>query len=159
GAADEREKALAVINTNRAREDPPRGKIELQPIPVAYLGVWDTVLALGRRFASKSDSMAGGRGSFYTGDRPAPRVARAGQGLAGDEHRWDFRPEIWQGCLPTQKMKQRWFTGVQSNVGGGYGRDGLANIALGWIVEGAIEVFLKPYLDPKRPYGSLYNSS
>ena len=90
----------------------------------------------------------------------------ARQALAVDEHRYDFRPEIWKSCLQGQQMEQRWFPGVHSNIGGGYGRDGLANLALGWIVEGAeggeLELdcdYLKYFLDKRRPYGSLYNSS
>ena len=62
---------------------------------------------------------------------------RARQALAVDEARFDFRPELWVEKHPHQTIEQRWFAGVHSNVGGGYRYDGLANIALKWIVEGA----------------------
>jgi uncharacterized protein (DUF2235 family) len=160
---------LAKINTKRGQE-----KVPLQPlqpfhaIPVKYLGVWDTVLALGSRFEATPDSTTGAERSFYTGATPARCVERARQALAVDEHRYDFRPEIWKSCLSTQTMEQRWFVGVHSNIGGGYGYDALANVTLGWMLQGAREagltfdeIYLQNYLAPNRggPWGSLYVSS
>jgi uncharacterized protein (DUF2235 family) len=168
GDTNERVKAFDVINANRAKEHPPRGPLNLQPVRVRYLGVWDTVLALGSRFKKETYSITGGHRSFYTGATPAACVNRARQALAVDEHRYDFRPEVWEGCLPNQKMEQRWFCGVHSNVGGGYGRDALANLTLRWILEGAHEEkldlkddYLAYFFDDGRcgSFGSLYNSS
>ena len=34
-------------------------------------------------------------------------------------------------------LEQRWFAGVHSNVGGGYPDEGLADLALKWIIEKA----------------------
>src|SRR5262249_33113740 len=69
---------------------------------------------------------------------PAACVERARQALAIDEHRFDFRPEVWTGAQSGQTMEQRWFAGVHSNIGGGYLHDGLANVTFHWILEGAI---------------------
>jgi hypothetical protein len=70
-------------------------------------------------------------------------VASARQALAVDEKRWDFRPEVWSEMREGQTMEQRWFAGVHSNIGGGLKTDGLANIALRWIVDGAVNAGLK----------------
>src|SRR5204862_1916067 len=74
------------------------------------------------------------------------------------------RPEVWQAKRDNQRMEQRWFAGVHSNIGGGYGNDGLANIAFHWMLAGAREQGLE--IDPAyvaffRPFvrHSLYDSS
>ena len=157
---------LANINADRAKEKTPKPPLDpFRPVRVKYLGVWDTVLALGSRFEASPDSTSVAARSFYTGSMPATCVVRARQALAVDEKRWDFRPEIWKGCLPHQTMQQRFFIGVHSNAGGGYGRDGLANIALDWILKGAREAelqfdedYLKPFLQHLFAGASLYES-
>lgn len=112
-------------------------KIQIRPVIVKFLGVWDTVLALGSRFESTGETTSTAGRSFYAGKVPARCVMHARQALAIDERRYDFRPEIWHGPGTTESMEQRWFAGVHSNVGGAYGNDGLANIPLRWIVEEA----------------------
>jgi uncharacterized protein (DUF2235 family) len=117
-------------------------KDALQPfeeVPVTYLGVWDTVMALGSRFAATGKDTSEPGSTFYAGDAPSVYVRHARQALAIDEHRYDFRPEIWTHAHPNQDMEQRWFAGVHSNIGGGYMHDGLANIAFRWILDGATD--------------------
>jgi hypothetical protein len=57
------------------------------------------------------------------------------QALAIDEQRKPFAPAIWQqqpGAVG-QVLEQVWFSGVHSNVGGGYTETGLSDITLqGW---------------------------
>ncbi len=140
------DKVLADINDKRAKEKnragEPRPKPPLKPfqkIDVRYLGVWDTVMALGARFQAKGASTSSPSKSFYVDREPARCVRHARQALAIDEARYDFRPEIWTGCAADQTLDQRWFAGVHSNVGGGYDDDGLANITFQWILKGAME--------------------
>jgi uncharacterized protein (DUF2235 family) len=135
----------------------------LQPITVEYLGVWDTVMALGSRFKATGGSTTEVSKSFYLDKQPARCVKHARQALAVDEARFDFRPEIWTGARPEQSLEQRWFPGVHSNVGGGYVHDGLANLAFHWILRGAEEHGL--VVDPQfvrfysgYPYDRLYRS-
>jgi len=72
---------------------------------------------------------------FHVGATPPRCVRHARQGLAIDEVRYDFRPEIWLcPADDSQTLEQRWFAGVHSNVGGGYVDDGLANLALQWML-------------------------
>ncbi len=153
---------LAAENAKRADE----GRAPLSPfnhVPVNYLGVWDTVMALGSRFEATGVKNATGSRSFYVDFQPAKDVQSTRQALAIDERRNDFRPEIWRSARPGQKMLQRWFPGVHSNVGGGYRHDGLANGAMRWLVDGAEESGLAldvSFLRFYRPYpqDTLYNS-
>lgn len=131
--------ALEEINARRRQERrplPPLGPF--RKIDVAFLGVWDTVMALGSRFRARGTSTSPVSHSFYVDDVPARCVRNARQALAIDEARFDFRPEIWMDCAEGQTLRQRWFAGVHSNVGGGYVDDGLANIAFHWILEEAV---------------------
>ncbi len=103
------------------------------PVEVTFLGVWDTVMALGSRFRADEKTSVEEK-SFHVGTHPAPCVRHARQALAIDEQRADFLPEIWQGAADGQTLEQRWFAGAHANVGGSYGNDGMANCALRWIV-------------------------
>jgi uncharacterized protein (DUF2235 family) len=167
GSAGERQNLLAQINADREREPRPESRSPLKPfraVPVKYLGVWDTVMALGSRFESTGRSTSSPGRSFYAGTAPAACVRNARQALAIDEKRFDFRPEIWTDIHADQSIRQRWFAGVHSNIGGGYLLDGLANIAFRWILDGAIDQGLKIDTNYVRhfkavPEGSLYDSS
>lgn len=106
-----------------------------RPIDVVFLGVWDTVMALGPRFRARGAHTSTASRSFHVGPQPARCVRHARQALAVDEVRYDFRPELWtEPAAPGQTLRQRWFAGVHSNIGGGYVDDGLANLALGWMI-------------------------
>jgi len=113
-------------------------QLELLKVEVEFLGVWDTVMALGSRFRSTGASTSPVSHSFYMSDRPARCVKHARQALAVDEQRFDFRPEIWLGTAPDapdQTLEQRWFPGVHSNIGGGADPDGLANLTFQWMLK------------------------
>ena len=150
------------INAERkTRKRPP-----LKPFreaTIQFLGIWDTVLALGSRFKATGKSTATPNWSFYLDERPAQCVSTARQALAIDEVRYDFRPQVWEQAHPGQDMEQRWFAGVHSNVGGSYADDGLANIPLHWIARAAKDAGLDldwPYLNKFRGYAydRLYRS-
>ena len=144
---------LAEINGERNRERRPLPPLDpLQTIDVQYLGVWDTVMALGSRFRARGTSTSTVSRSFHLDRQPAQCVRHARQALAIDEVRYDFRPEIWTGCAPHQTLEQRWFAGVHSNVGGGYVDDGLANVAFHWILDGAE----KHGLEIDRQFANVY---
>jgi uncharacterized protein (DUF2235 family) len=132
------DEVLAEIN--REREGEKRHLRSLDPfqkIEIEYLGVWDTVMALGSRLRAIGAGTSITSKSFHVDRQPARCVRHARQALAIDEVRYDFRPEIWTDHAPDQVMEQRWFAGVHSNIGGGYVDDGLANLAFHWILDGA----------------------
>jgi len=126
----------------RKRRHDPNAIKDPQPAEVAFLGVYDTVLALGSRLAA--DRREGGdvptashRYAFHVGPKPPAIVKVARQAMAIDEKRWDFRPQVWRGAQPGQSLEQRWFPGVHSNIGGGYDPDGIANYAFQWMISEA----------------------
>lgn len=104
--------------------------------PIRFIGVWDTVGALGA---------PGVLGQVFNRNKYAyhdvglhPQIQHAYQALAIDERRKPFAPSVWARPSDWQGvLEQAWFAGVHSNIGGGYDPDGLANEALHWIVEKA----------------------
>jgi uncharacterized protein (DUF2235 family) len=106
------------------------------PIDIHYVGVWDTVGAMGiplrglHRLTRK-------RHQFH--DVSLSKIVKhAYHALAIDEQRWPFRPSIWKPTDTTgQVIEQAWFAGVHSDVGGGYDDHGLSDGAFAWILERA----------------------
>jgi uncharacterized protein (DUF2235 family) len=118
------------------RRDPAkidRAWIAREP-DIDLLVVWDTVGSMGVpiglfRWIGQS------KYKFHNVSI-SPKIKRAYQALAVDEHRRNFRPAIWDtknGLAPNQVVEQRWFAGAHSNVGGGYENAVLSDIALRWI--------------------------
>jgi uncharacterized protein (DUF2235 family) len=147
-----------VATADGGRPDEP-----MVPIAIKYLGVWDTVMALGSRFHATRRTSTAGR-AFYVSDTPAGCVTTARQALAIDEERYDFRPEVWRAAGSHQNLEQRWFAGSHSNVGGGYVHDGLANIPFRWLLEEAAASGLaidRDFVKPYNPYpqARLYRST
>jgi uncharacterized protein (DUF2235 family) len=105
---------------------------------VRFLGVFDTVGALGVPGAFR-------RGHQFHDVKLSAAVQCARQALAVDEHRMKFEPSLWQplGGEPVpsgdSRVKQVWFEGAHSDVGGGYADCGLSDTALEWMTDEAIE--------------------
>jgi len=154
-----------IVEENKTRA-PEHQRSLLDPfrkVRVRYLGVWDTVAALGSRLDAVGETTSVSERTFHFTPIPSACVEHARQALALDERRFDFRPEIWKNRHPHQTMEQRWFCGVHTNVGGGYGYDGLANVPLHWMADGAIAEGLAldaGFLESYRPWvkHSLYDS-
>ncbi len=105
-------------------------------VSIAFLGVWDTVGALGipgQLLASVNNRLYG----FY--DTGACSIVRKGcQALAIDEHRDAFVPTLWTGEEPEgSSIEQVWFAGAHADVGGGYLHRDLADIPLVWMAQRA----------------------
>jgi uncharacterized protein (DUF2235 family) len=99
-------------------------------VPICFLGVFDTVGALGVPGALSR------RHQFHD-VRLGAGVQVARQALAIDEPRMKFEPCLWEAVGtpgPPDRIKQVWFEGCHSDVGGGYAEEGLANTALLWMV-------------------------
>jgi hypothetical protein len=107
-------------------------------IPIHFIGVWDTVGALGipddLALLNLLDKNADHR---FHDTSLCPSVAHARHAVAMDERRQSFAPTLWEGYDRTRDVKQIWFPGVHSNVGGGYGLAGLSDGALLWMIEEA----------------------
>ncbi len=105
-------------------------------VPIKCVGVWDTVGALGIPGAGHVDAEFKNRFQFHDTNL-GPRVANAFHALALDETRKDFEPTLWlqtaEGKASGQVLRQVWFAGAHSNVGGGYDEHGLSDVALAWM--------------------------
>jgi uncharacterized protein (DUF2235 family) len=106
-------------------------------IRVRCLGVWDTVGALGIPDLAGVHEISD-RWEFHDVTL-STFVDSAFQALAIDERRKPFEPTLWeqQPHAVNQTLEQVWFTGVHSNVGGGYRDGGLSDVALRWMMRKA----------------------
>jgi uncharacterized protein (DUF2235 family) len=117
-------------------------------VEIAFIGVWDTVGALGiplrgLRFLTKT------KHQFHDTELSGT-VRRAAHALAIDELRGAFEPTLWSDKKKDrQSVEQVWFCGAHSDVGGGYLGTGLSDIALEWMIEKANEAGLE-FIDPTR---------
>jgi len=102
---------------------------------IRFIGVWDTVGALGIPLSGvKIVGLVNRRWEFHDTDLSS-RVDSAYQAVAIDERRSAFRPTLWnqQAQSTDQTLEQVWFTGVHSDVGGGYPDGQLADLTLRWL--------------------------
>jgi uncharacterized protein (DUF2235 family) len=130
-------------------------------VPIKYLGIYDTVGAIGW------DALAipglTSRLALHNNIRPTTLIQKCRHALAIDEQRSNFKhtpfvayleedaEELEREAGPAartiaqnramwkRKIEQRWFVGSHSNVGGGYDSNRLAQRPLEWIMEGALE--------------------
>lgn len=104
---------------------------------IKFVGVWDTVGAMGIPLSFLG--LFGDKDEFYD-TKIGPNVECARHALGIDEQRTDFEPTVWEPQLGMD-MKQVWFAGAHSDVGGGYSRDRdgglLADNTLGWMMKEA----------------------
>ena len=128
--------------------------------PIEFIGVWDTVGALGipvtpLRFWTKA---------LYEFHDVAlsSHVRYAYQALALDERRRPFVPTLWQTQphASGQVVEQAWFPGVHGDVGGGQTLTGLSDGALLWMADRANRCglaldasLLPPHGDPTARMG------
>jgi hypothetical protein len=134
-----KEKAKPVV---AAKEMPFHECNEGEPcadsIPLYFVGVWDTVGALGvpddLALLNVIDDPA--KHAFHD-TKLSKKVAHARHALAIDERRDTFTPTLWTDVEAGQDVKQVWFPGVHSDVGGGYGRSNLSDGALKWMMDEA----------------------
>ena len=128
----------------RERDDTPdadraeefRARYSKERTPIKFLGVWDTVGALGVPL----EAMGWLNDQYAFHDTGLSRsIENAYHAVAIDEHRPEYEPTLWdtppkegQG---DQKVEQVWFVGAHSDVGGGSGVTLLSDITLRWMQE------------------------
>ena len=102
-----------------------------------FVGVWDTVGALGIPFSLMG--LFDGDDEFYD-NRMGANVVTARHALAIDEQRQDFEPTLWQPGDGVD-LKQIWFAGCHGDIGGGYAPDPdgrcIADVAFEWMLDEA----------------------
>ena len=105
-------------------------------IPIKCVAVWDTVGSLG---IPPSVLMPKPEQQDYTfvDTCVEPNIEFAFQALALDEQRLSYSPTIWEqpdGQEWPRILRQCWFPGVHSDIGGGYEDMDLANLTLAWMI-------------------------
>lgn len=112
---------------------------EDKPVPITCVGVWDTVGSYGvpGGFSGLSHAFTYWVRGFR--DTQIGKAVKLGlHAVAIDEMRRPFSPTFWTlrpgMALQAQEVEQMWFPGVHSNVGGGYDRTGLSDMALAWMI-------------------------
>jgi uncharacterized protein (DUF2235 family) len=97
---------------------------------IHFVGVWDTVSSVGWLYDPLTLP--------FTAMNPDIEIGR--HAVSIDERRCAFRQNLWTlDPKHPQNIRQLWFAGVHSDVGGGYPEpeSGLAKIALEWMLDEA----------------------
>jgi hypothetical protein len=104
---------------------------------LAFLGVFDTVGALGVPGFERETPR-------FHNVQLSDQVLCARQALAIDETRLKFAPTFWEApseppdaATEDPRVKQVWFEGAHSDVGGGYAETGLSDTSLLWMAREA----------------------
>ena len=148
----------------RIRECLGLEKLELRQVPIHFIGVWDTVDAVGGTLGTLSvvdclsRTIFGKRWWGFHDLKPHRDIHSAFQALALDDERKTFHPKIWippkarlsggsakqsgkdsvdseaTGGETQQIVQQVWFAGAHANVGGGYPKDSLSLVPLLWMM-------------------------
>lgn len=134
---------------------------------IRFIGVWDTVGSLG---IPLHFYQIFNKGKYEFHDVTLSKIVDyAYHALGIHERRKIFSPTLWErskNASPSQVLEQAWFTGVHSNIGGGYCDCGLSDITLQWMIDKAshprvgLGVNLKDADPPIKPdpNGELRNS-
>ncbi len=110
--------------------------LPVRELPICCLGVWDTVNATGAPVNEIRTSVF----PSWVQDKSIvdlPRCVRTGfHAIAIDESRKTFSPTLWneKSLEDNQYVEQVWFAGVHANIGGGYPKDGMAQVSLQWMI-------------------------
>jgi len=114
-----------------------------QETKIKFVGVWDTVGALGIPFTFLG--LFENKDEFYD-SKMGPNIEIARHAMAIDEQREDFKPTTWR-YREEVDLKQAWFAGVHTDIGGSYPPDKNKNlasdIALSWMIKEAGLIGLK----------------
>jgi uncharacterized protein (DUF2235 family) len=110
-------------------------------IKIQFLGVWDTVGALGIPIQALEWLNATEYGFHDT--ELSGIVGNAAHAVAIDEFRVDYQATLWAPVKKDgQNVEQRWFIGAHADVGGGYEARLLSDITLAWMLQKAAEAGL-----------------
>lgn len=103
--------------------------------PIEFVGVWDTVRALGTPLRSM-EMLNPFKHKFHDHVLNS-NIQNGVHALSIDDERLTFHPTPWdeRKKTPKQKIVQVWFAGVHSDVGGSYVERGLSDITLDWMLK------------------------
>jgi uncharacterized protein (DUF2235 family) len=107
------------------------------PVEIEFVGVWDTVDAVGMPFALADFVNSWIRQFKFPTHTLGKHVLHACHALSLDDDRVAFEPVLWTAEPGDDRIDQVWFAGCHSNVGGGYPKQGLSLVALEWMLHHA----------------------
>jgi len=133
-------------------------------IPIRFLGVWDTVGALGIPDDLELINLLDNKKKWQFHDTSlGGHIKSARHAMAIDEVRSSFTVVRWENTSDHEDVKEVWFPGNHSDVGGGYAETDLSNGALLWMIKESKGAKLKfrPNIVPRikdDPLGVLHDS-
>jgi uncharacterized protein (DUF2235 family) len=104
---------------------------EQHPVNNIFLGVWDTVYAFG--IPVKLLGIPFGKYNLFQDQFVSPNVDKAVHCVAVDETRDPFKPVLMNH--DSERIHEVWFSGVHSDVGGGYKEDFLGRLTLNYMMK------------------------
>lgn len=101
-----------------------------QSVPIHFVGVWDTVSSVGV-FGLK----------VYPNTATNESIRHIRHAISIDEQRTYYRQNVFNETKKNKSIRQVWFAGVHSDVGGSYplNESGLAQLSLEWMMDEAID--------------------
>ena len=145
------------------------------PSDIEFVGVWDTVAAYGGPFAEFTRGI-----DDWVFPLSMPnyglnaKVKKARHALSLDDERDAFWPLLWdeyledemikEGAVHKDRLQQVWFSGVHSDVGGGYPDESLSYVSLLWMMDEVgpnvdfLDEFVQRARDLANPYGPIHDS-
>lgn len=111
-------------------------------VTIEMVGVWDTVGSLG--IPGIFFNLLNQKKYGFLDTTLHPLVHHGYHAVSIDERRAQFKPTLWTNpdgsFLPNNaQVEQVWFSGVHSDVGGGYAESQLSDITLSWMMHKARE--------------------
>ena len=150
--------ATSMSDVNWRVVNPPQDRTEDSHfLKIRYLGIWDTVGALGVPISLLGPvaSLWNRRYSFHDTSLSS-MVEGARHAIGLDERRVFYRPSLWGNLEQSQEgeglnrgdrgplrpYQQVWFIGTHAIVGGSGASRGLATLTLDWVAQGATDAGL-----------------
>lgn len=119
---------------------------------IEFLGVWDTVPAIGVVALAGLNSILGKILKYnFHNFKLHPSIKNAYHALAIDDDRAWFHPSLWtEKTRDDQIVEQVWFSGAHTDIGGGFVEAGLSDITLEWMASKAVSHGLRLYLGSRK---------
>lgn len=172
------------LNAQKRRLHLEIDDLPLRWVRVHFVGVWDTVDAVGGTLGGLSAWDALWRRVFkrrwwgFHDNDLHPDIRYAYQALALDDERRTYSPKVWTppnnglidrrlraGTPDEQVVEQVWFAGSHADVGGGYPKDSLSLVPLYWMMCRARDCKLEllqskwdSYREAADPHGRMHDS-
>ncbi len=103
---------------------------DLNDLRVSFLGVFDTVASIGMPDLDTDDRPESD--VIFEDQFIAPNIREALHLISIDDRRKAFQPTLMNA---EDRVDEIWFAGAHSDVGGGYRRDGLSDVALRFMID------------------------